>query len=261
MKKNLHNRKLHFEDLPKRVRGALPRLKNHGKIKISAKAGGFGTSNKPSIKGWLVALKYYIVQIAGFFYILYLKGIFLYRRLDKRFRRPVTLKEAIAIGLIVWLLWPSHHAIGIEQPQGIKMPQIVSKWPQTDKQPQNEAVYLANRPEVLYPTKDSYSIPRTNNYTFGNCTWYVASVLPVPDGWHDADYWDDAAKNAGYLVSSTPKVGSIAQTDNYGRGHVAIVIAVYSANSFRVREMNFNGFDRVDERNADLNDFQHFIYL
>lgn len=90
-------------------------------------------------------------------------------------------------------------------------------------------------------------------YDFGECTWYVASQLPwVQGGWGDAWMWPGRASSAGFGITDQPTVDAVVA---YGRscgysdfGHVAIVEAVYTSQSFLVREMNFTGWDQVDER-------------
>lgn len=101
-------------------------------------------------------------------------------------------------------------------------------------------------------------------YSPGNCTWYVAHTLAwVQGGWGDAWHWAPAALAAGLLETSVPTVGSVvvyAAGDGYSTfGHVAIVILVYSATQFRVSEMNFVGFNQVDERDSSTHDVAAFI--
>ena len=76
--------------------------------------------------------------------------------------------------------------------------------------------------------------------------------------WGNAYNWDDVARRVGRRVTTTPKVGAIAQWNAYeksrwytssgvgtmqaGRyGHVAYVAAVYSDGSVLVRQYNMNG--------------------
>jgi surface antigen len=76
--------------------------------------------------------------------------------------------------------------------------------------------------------------------------------------WGNAYHWDDAARNLGRTVTTTPRVGSVAQWNAYesspwytssgvgtmraGRyGHVAWVAYVYSDRSVLVRQYNMNG--------------------
>lgn len=111
---------------------------------------------------------------------------------------------------------------------------------------------------ALHPLLDygTYS----NLYVWGNCTAYVASRLPVPNSWGNANTWDDAARAEGLTVTAVPKVGAIAQSDSDSYfGHVAIVTAV-NADVVTVSEMNFNGLGIIDQRIAKPNEFI-YIYL
>jgi N-acetylmuramoyl-L-alanine amidase len=66
-----------------------------------------------------------------------------------------------------------------------------------------------------------------NGYSYGWCTWYVASRVSMPSNWGNANTWDDYARVSGWTVSSRPIVGAIAQTDGLSYlGHVAYVEAV-----------------------------------
>lgn len=103
-----------------------------------------------------------------------------------------------------------------------------------------------------------------DTYSPGNCTWYVADQLSwVQGGWGDAWHWAPAALAAGLQETSRPTVDSVVvygAGDGYSVfGHVAIVIRVYSYTEFRVSEMNFAGFNQVDERDSNLGDVVAFI--
>lgn len=101
-----------------------------------------------------------------------------------------------------------------------------------------------------------------NGYDFGNCTWYVATQIPVPANWGNAATWAYYAALSGWHVSTTPTVGAIAQTANAagGLGHVAIVTAVNPDGSIQIRDMNgIAGFDRVGYGTKSASIFQHYI--
>ena len=63
----------------------------------------------------------------------------------------------------------------------------------------------------------------------------------------DAKFWDEDARNAGYPVGKTPKVGAIVvfepgvQGADRQRGHVAYVKEVYSSSSFKISEKGWYG--------------------
>ncbi len=101
-----------------------------------------------------------------------------------------------------------------------------------------------------------------NGYDYGYCTWYVATQLPVPANWGNASTWAYYAGLSGWHVSTTPSVGSIAQTAAAagGEGHVAIVTAVNPDGSIQVRDMNgIAGWGRVGYGAKSTSAFQHYI--
>lgn len=82
-------------------------------------------------------------------------------------------------------------------------------------------------------------------YYYRNCTDFVAwrtqqsaGRVVVPPGWGNARTWDDFARRAGRTISSTPRVGDIAQTDAGVYGHVAVVAEVRPG---QVRLEEYNG--------------------
>lgn len=101
-----------------------------------------------------------------------------------------------------------------------------------------------------------------NDYAPGNCTWYVASRLPVPNSMGNANNWAYSASIAGLSVSNVPRVGSVAQTagDSW-LGHVAIVESINTDGSFIISEMNYQGYDLVDSRTTTTAEFPNFIYI
>lgn len=116
-----------------------------------------------------------------------------------------------------------------------------------------EPVWVSKlRPPDTYP----------NGYAPGNCTAGVASRLPIPDNWGNANNWFYAAAMAGYAEGYAPKEGSIAQTsgDSWA-GHVAVVLSVNPDGSFLIWEENYNGLFSVDERLATTAEFPDFIYV
>lgn len=103
-----------------------------------------------------------------------------------------------------------------------------------------------------------------NGYDFGYCTYYVASKLAVPNNWGNANTWDNYAAASGWTVSTSPRVGAIAQDDGGWLGHVAVVEAV-SADGTMIKYSDMNGLagwgrvgfsDWVPARAR----FDHFIY-
>jgi surface antigen len=103
-----------------------------------------------------------------------------------------------------------------------------------------------------------------STYTFGNCTWYVAHTLWWVQGhWGNATDWPASAARAGFQLTSTPTVGAAvayrAGAHYSPFGHCGIVVAVYSPYSFLISEMNFVGFDQVDQRVSNMVDVEAFI--
>lgn len=81
------------------------------------------------------------------------------------------------------------------------------------------------------PAKDNkyYYDTSYNPFTVGECTWYawgrayeITGTRPTWSTLGNADVWHTNAKNAGYTVGSTPKVGSIACWGSTWN-HVAVV--------------------------------------
>lgn len=98
-----------------------------------------------------------------------------------------------------------------------------------------------------------------NDYAFGNCTFFVAGQIKVPAGLGNANAWDDNARALGYVVTSEPRVGAVAQTDEGWYGHVALVTAV-DKDSVHIREMNYVGYNVVSERDAPQSDFRYIYF-
>jgi len=118
-----------------------------------------------------------------------------------------------------------------------------------------------------YPWKSDTS---NSNDSFGftkrQCVSYAAWRLykaghRISNGsqhWGNAYSWDDRARALGKRVTTTPKVGAIAQWNAYEKsryyanggigtmqagsyGHVAYVVGTYSDGSVLVRQYNMNG--------------------
>ncbi len=111
-----------------------------------------------------------------------------------------------------------------------------------------------------------------NGYSFGYCTWYVASKISVPRNWGNANTWAYYARLSGWTVSSVPVPGSIFQTTAGWAGHVGIVEEVYPNGTMLISEMNAFGYlDRamtspggnwhvVDYRITSTSSYSSYIY-
>ena len=110
-----------------------------------------------------------------------------------------------------------------------------------------------------------------NHFAFGQCTWYVASRRCIP--WvGNADQWITNAARMGYPEGHAPAVGAVVSFWPGGDGassigHVGYVEAVGPASGvpagyFKFSEMNYAGWDRVDDRVLPSNSsgIQGFIY-
>ncbi len=102
-----------------------------------------------------------------------------------------------------------------------------------------------------------------NGYTYGYCTWYVAGKITVPANWGNANTWDNRAPSSGWVVSSVPRIGAIAQTNRGSEGHVAIVEAM-SEDGTQIKYSDMNGiagWGRVGYSGwAPASKFENYIY-
>jgi len=106
--------------------------------------------------------------------------------------------------------------------------------------------------------------PRVDDFSWGQCTWYVASLRDVTWG-GDAWEWIATAAAQGKPEGMTPTPGSIVVfgpgNGSSAVGHVAYVVTVVSPNSFIVDEANVYGLGVVDKRLvASLQGVEGFIY-
>jgi peptidoglycan DL-endopeptidase CwlO len=92
--------------------------------------------------------------------------------------------------------------------------------------------------------------PYPNHFSYGFCTYYVATRRFVPWFGNAIEWWPNA-RPYGYAEGQTPKVGAIMVTSESGFGHVAYVESV-NGNQFTVSEMNFTAWNVVDRRTITL---------
>jgi peptidoglycan hydrolase CwlO-like protein len=108
-----------------------------------------------------------------------------------------------------------------------------------------------------------------NHFAFGQCTYYVATRRCVP--WFgNASEWLNHAAAFGFAVGRTPRSGAIAvwrpgQGGASRAGHVGYVEAVgptdgVPAGSFKVSEMNWGGWNRVNYRIVADDGVMGFVY-
>jgi surface antigen len=94
-----------------------------------------------------------------------------------------------------------------------------------------------------------------NHFAYGYCTYYVATRRCIPWFGNAWEWWGNAAAY-GYSEGHVPQRGAVAVWGRGGsspEGHVAYVEAVGPSNgvpagSFMVSEMNYSGWNRVDQR-------------
>jgi surface antigen len=88
--------------------------------------------------------------------------------------------------------------------------------------------------------------PFANHFSWGWCTYYVATRRYVP--WNgDAHAWYYNAQAYGYAVGRTPSAGAIMVTWESWWGHVAYVESV-DGSCWTVSEMNYRGFGVISYR-------------
>jgi surface antigen len=121
---------------------------------------------------------------------------------------------------------------------------------------------LADSANQLYTDPVSTS----NTYDFGFCTYWVALLReqaghPIPNNWGNANTWGYNARLARYNVDQVPTAGAIMQTTAGPLGHVAYVEAVSLDGSWTISEMNFKGWDIVDERTLTRSDTRNYSFI
>lgn len=104
----------------------------------------------------------------------------------------------------------------------------------------------------------------SNGYPFGWCTYYAAARSGAPSNWGNANTWAYYAALSGWTVSSTPRVGAIAQTSGMSYlGHVGIVDAV-SDDGTQIKYSDMNGiagWGQVGYSDwVPASRFEHYIY-
>lgn len=105
-------------------------------------------------------------------------------------------------------------------------------------------VYLVKKTTIKGGTY--YEKAVGNVFPYGYCTYYVASIRPIP--WRgNAGTWLSGARAAGFATGNTPQVGAIIVTSESAAGHVGIVTAV-NGNEITITEMNYHGFGVISSR-------------
>ena len=103
-------------------------------------------------------------------------------------------------------------------------------------------------PEVVQTVAQPSQNYSVNTYPAGQCTWGVKSLASwVGNNWGNGADWAQSASNAGYYVSSTPAVGTVASWDDGGYGHVAYVTNVdEQTGMIQALEANYAGNQAIN---------------
>lgn len=78
--------------------------------------------------------------------------------------------------------------------------------------------------------------------------------------WGNANSWDEAARKANVSINSTPKVGSVAQSEEGDYGHVAWVSAV-DGDKITIEEYNYETKEAYDKRTVSKDEFDNYIHF
>jgi surface antigen len=103
--------------------------------------------------------------------------------------------------------------------------------------------------QVATPTAATWTGggPWPNHFSYGYCTWYVASRRFIPWFGNAIEWWPNAPSH-GNAEGQAPRVGAVMVTRESGYGHVAYVESVNADGSWNVSEMNFVGWNQVSRR-------------
>jgi len=95
----------------------------------------------------------------------------------------------------------------------------------------------------------------------GYCTYYVATQMKITFG-GNAKNWLANAKASGYITGQEPAARSAVVMSLSRYGHVAYVESVNGDGTITIAEMNYDHFNRVDERTISAHDpsIRGYIY-
>jgi surface antigen len=135
----------------------------------------------------------------------------------------------------------------------------------TQRRPLVHLLRIAAAPAAA-PARRASSV--ANGFTYGYCTWWVASKRSVPWRGNAAQWWWNA-RAMGFAEGAVPRPGAImvmgiSASSPYG--HVAYVESVNGNGSFTISEMNWwgvpgGGWGRVDVRTVtSMSGILGFIY-
>lgn len=85
-----------------------------------------------------------------------------------------------------------------------------------------------------------------NRYPIGQCTWGVKELASwASNWWGNGGDWAASAASQGYMVGSTPVVGSIICWTDGGYGHVGYVTQVAQDGQIQILESNYKGQQQI----------------
>jgi surface antigen len=119
-----------------------------------------------------------------------------------------------------------------------------------DQTVQARAATVVAQAQAVHTVPNPGAGPYPNHFSFGYCTYYVATRRYIPWFGNAIEWWANA-RAYGYPEGQTPQVGAVMVTAESSLGHVAYVESV-SGNTFVVSEMNYTAWDVVDRRTITL---------
>ena len=159
------------------------------------------------------------------------------------------------------------HVLAIRQPSASALvtarPSVVSA-----KRPLVHVLRIAPAPAPAHVVAAAPVTRIGNGFTYGYCTWWVASKRNVPWRGNAAQWWWNA-RAMGFSEGAVPRAGAIMVMGYSGSspsGHVGYVESVNPNGSFTISEMNWwgvpgGGWGRVDIRTVtSLSGILGFIY-
>lgn len=159
--------------------------------------------------------------------------------------------------------WVSRPVYALPPPQPVVYVQpvaLIQPLPATLLEEQSTLALEPTPAPVSAPSaSSSASFGYANSYTWGNCTWYVASRVHVPDNLGNANTWASMAQYDGFRAGPA-RIGAVAtNTWMSYLGHVALVIDV-QGDQVKVSEMNVNGLGVVDEAWYPMSDWVYIYF-
>lgn len=114
----------------------------------------------------------------------------------------------------------------------------------------------------IVPTSRYADDSAGNNYTAGNCTWYVKSLRPdLSNSLGNANTWYYRAQQLGYKTGTMAKTGAVGTTTDGWLGHVVYVEKWLGDGQILIKEMNYAGLYSIRERVANESDFVYIYEL